>query len=226
MEIINILLEDGVFVKVDSPQPIEEFSSKNIITDGWQLEITNEGTLLCTKSNWSFFRLFEIIYSIDKNGLEKLEKTRNGDVIKGVRKKNVLPEGQYLKDGRLTIYKRGDGECFISFKNKNYMKYRKENLLTEIAFINPNRTYTIRNSQSSQGFCRTILQTDGDVKIIDTNEKKGIKVEKVEVKNATWSVLEIDQEEYNEDGKHISRHPRELYTLQNPLKLDISQINK
>jgi len=66
----------------------------------------------------------------------------------------------------------------------------------------------------------------GDVKIIDTNEKKGIKVEKVEVKNATWSVLEIDQEEYDEDGKYVSKHPRELYTLKNPKELDISQINE
>ncbi len=226
MEIINVVLENGVFANVDSPKPIEEFSSKKIITDGWNLEITKEGTLKCTKSYWSFFRLFNVEYTLDRNGLEKLEKTRNGDVIKGYRNKNILPHGQKLKDGNLMIMKRSDGQLRIVFKNGNYKKYRRENLLTEIQFIDPNKTYTIRNVNESSKFCRTILQTDGEVETIFIEEIEGVKIEKVEVKNATWSVLEIDQEEYDEDGKYISKHPRELYTLKNPKELDISQINE
>ena len=226
MVLQKIVLKDGVFESIDSEEKITNFSNKRINVGNWCLKVEDDGSVVFKKNYWSFFRLFNVEYTLDRNGLEKLEKTRNGDVIKGYRNKNILPHGQKLKDGNLMIMKRSDGQLRIVFKNGNYKKYRRENLLTEIQFIDPNKTYTIRNVNESSKFCRTILQTDGEVETIFIEEIEGVKIEKVEVKNATWSVLEIDQEEYDEDGKYISKHPRELYTLKNPKELDISQINE
>ena len=56
--------------------------------------------------------------------------------------------------------------------------------------------------------------------LVNKTRNEEVKQEEVSIVNATWVILEIDREEYDEEsGKQISKHTRELITLKDPLSI-------
>lgn len=220
MVLQKIVLKDGVFESIDSEEKITNFSNKRINVGNWCFKVEDDGSVVFKKNYWSFFRLFSVVYSLDRNGLEKLVIKRNGETIKTIKKRKVLPHGQKLKDGIFYIETAGDYIVDILFKNTHLIDFRRKNYLTEIVYKDPNSKYIIRTSRRRIGYCRTILETDGKKYIVRKSKKEDAVEEEVSIVNATWVILEIDREEYDENlGKQISKHTRELITLKDPLSI-------
>ena len=220
MVLQKIVLKDGVFESIDSEEKITNFSSKRINVGNWCLKVEDDGSVVFKKNYWSFFRLFSVVYSVDRNGLEKLVIKRNGETIKTIKKRKVLPHGQKLKDGIFYIETAGDYIVDILFKNTHLIDFRRKNYLTEIVYKDPNGKYVLRTAKRRIGYCRTKLDTDGKKHLVNKTKNEEVKQEEVSIVNATWVILEIDREEYDEkSGKQISKHTRELITLKDPLSI-------
>lgn len=226
MEILTLTLKNGVFDNLKSEVEIESFSKKKAKAGRWIMFIDDDGSVVIKNNYMSFFRLFSFTYTLDKNGLEKLVMKRNGEVIKKIRKRKVLPVGQKLNNGYFYITTSSNDELNVLFRNTNWKEFTSENLLTDIAFKDPNGKYILRNADSRDGYCTTKLDTDGQIKTVRKIKHNLYEEEEVSVVNATWCVFEINQEEldYNAD-KYISKNSRELITLKDPYSLDLSSIN-
>lgn len=220
MVLQKIILKEGAFESIDSEEKITSFSNKKINVGNWCFKVEDDGSVVFKKNYWSFFRLFSVVYSLDRNGLEKLVIKRNGDTIKTIKKRKVLPHGQKLENGIFYIETSGDYLVDILFKNTHLIDFKRKNYLTEIVYKEPNGKYIVRNAQKRIGYCKTKLDTDGKKILVKKTKKENSVEEEVSIVNATWVVLEIDREEYDEHtGKQVSKHTRELITLKDPLSI-------
>lgn len=190
-----ITIKNGIFEKCNGVK-LEIFSSKFLITNGWECQVQNNGVIKCTAKELCIDGMHSIRYTIYPNGFAKLTLKVPNEPVREMKLGFVVKKGEVFGNGVLGLSDGFIDHRYAFFREENFQKFLRKYGITAVLHEDPNRIFCLKNGESENNSFYMKLWTDGFPISIGTQKEllnsfgkkfQGV-VECVSINDAKWTL--------------------------------------